>query len=131
MKATHGHRHAIYHRSTLTELRHALGLLKNNSCIIGIDGASWIAPKLYCGVGPDGNARTAVATRLVAHDVAPFHSVDVSVAVSEWSHVPIQRFVVPCTDDVADLVRKRIGQGCTGLMDDDIGLVGVGAHARG
>src|SRR5436190_5085785 len=120
----------LHRIAVLAEFRHALRLLEYHPRVVRIQGAGRVALELYRRVRPDGNARATVAARLVAHDVPPFLAVHEAVAVGEWCHVLVQRQVVARADDVADLVRDRISQRRTGVMNDDEGLVGIGPDPR-
>src|SRR5262249_8356561 len=49
----------------------------------------------------------------VAHDVAPFGAVDIAMAIGKWRHVRVDVEIVTCSDNVANLVRDRVGRGGT------------------
>src|SRR5262245_31883723 len=115
----------------LAEIRHPLGLLEYNARIVGIHGAGRVTLEFYRRVRPDRNARATVTAGLIAHDVTPFRSIHEAVAVGKRGHILVQRYVVSRTDDVADLVRDRIGQRRTRVMDDDKRLIGIGSYASG
>src|SRR5581483_11854706 len=90
-----------------------------------------LALVLDARIGPVGYARTAVAALLIAHHVPPPGAIDVAVRVGNRLVVVVHAAVVAGTHEVADLVRDRIGDGRTGVMHDEVGLLCLCADAGG
>src|SRR6516164_9571452 len=67
----------------LSELGNALGLLENDSGVVGSSGPGRLTLVHDPGVGKVRYARAATTAFLVAHDVAPFGSVHIPVSIGK------------------------------------------------
>src|SRR5262245_60054551 len=78
----------------LAKLGDTLGLLEDDPGIVLSFRAGGFAFVHHARVGPERNARTPIAGRIVAHNVAPFLAVDVAVTVGERPVVLVAGAVV-------------------------------------
>ena len=114
----------------LSEFRHTLGLLEDDPRVVTGKGAHGFALVCDPGIRPVGDARATTAALLVTHHVAPFGAIDVAVSKRERIFVLIHVPIVPSAEDVPNFVRDRKRDGSTGMVDNEIGLVRIGADAR-
>src|SRR5262245_9335257 len=115
----------------LPEVGERFGLFKDDAGIVVGECPGGFALIQHPGVRPVGYARAALTAFLVAHDVAPFAAVDVTVAIGKGRLIAIDQAVMSRAQDVADFVRDRDGDGGAGVVDDKEGLLRLGADAGG
>src|SRR5215471_7220414 len=112
------------------ELRNPFGKLEDHARAVRGVRSRGLALVHDPGVGKIGNARTAAATLIVAHDVPPLGPVHVTVAVGKGRVALIDKPIMPNSQDVPDLVRNRHGRGGARVMHDEEGLIRIRSYPR-
>src|SRR3974390_2484544 len=84
-----------------SEVGDARGLLSNHACVVFIQRSGAIPFHKDVGIRPYRKPGTAIAACFVAHDVAPFRTVDKPVPVRKWRHCPIDLQLMAGTNEMS------------------------------